>query len=229
MTPTLARARRALPWIASLAVHGLLLALVPLSADLRLAREPVVERRGVLQFDDQEPAVDRAAEAAPTVGAAALQPPKLPAVPTAAPARGYAAPPSSSSARIATTAIGAPAPGDVLATLPAVTTATAAAAAAESTIRVAWTGKARGDPVKSPRPKFPRVLSTTGQEARGEARITVSPLGAVIDVEITRSSGYTEIDESVSTALWQWLFPRIEGRQNQIGTISFSFPLEKRD
>ena len=48
-------------------------------------------------------------------------------------------------------------------------------------------------------------------------------------MEITRGSGYTEIDAAVETALRQWLFSRSEGKQNAIGTVYYRFPLERRD
>ena len=68
-----------------------------------------------------------------------------------------------------------------------------------------------------------------GQEIEGEARITVAPSGAVIRVEITRSSGYIEIDASVEAALRDYLFSRVDGRENAIGTVRFRFRLEKQD
>jgi len=51
----------------------------------------------------------------------------------------------------------------------------------------------------------------------------------VIRVEITRSSGYIEIDASVEAALRDYLFSRVDGRENAIGTVRFRFRLEKQD
>jgi TonB family protein len=122
----------------------------------------------------------------------------------------------------------------VLASLPAASVAPATgaartdAAAPEPTVRIGWTGATRTT-VRSVNPRFPAILSETGQEAEVVARITVTPLGAVVDVEITRRSGYTEIDAAVETALRQWIFSRSEGKQNALGTVSYRFPLEKRD
>ena len=127
--------------------------------------------------------------------------------------------------------MGAPSNSEILETLPIVSSAVGAAAnaaVAGPTVRVEWSGTPR-TLSREVRPRFPAILSTTGQEAEVVARITVSPLGAVIDVEITRGSGYIEIDAAVERALRQCLYTRIEGKQNQIGTVYYRFPLEKRD
>jgi len=60
-------------------------------------------------------------------------------------------------------------------------------------------------------------------------RVTVSPAGAVTRVEITGSSGYTEIDARVEAALREFLFSREEGGNDAVGTITFRYRLEKRD
>ncbi len=78
-------------------------------------------------------------------------------------------------------------------------------------------------------PQFPLILSAEGQEVECDARITVSPAGAVTRVEIIRSSGYTEIDASVEAALRGYLFSRVDGRKDAVGTVRFRFRLEKRD
>ena len=76
-------------------------------------------------------------------------------------------------------------------------------------------------------PVFPAVLSVLGQEVECEARITVGPSGGVTRVEITRSSGYTEIDAGVEAALRDYLFSRADG--STAGTVRFRFRLEKTD
>lgn len=83
--------------------------------------------------------------------------------------------------------------------------------------------------VRKRNPEFPALLSTLGQEVEGEARITVAPSGIVTRVEITRSSGYIEIDASVEAALRDYLFSRVDGRVDTVGTVKFRFRLEKQD
>jgi TonB family protein len=61
------------------------------------------------------------------------------------------------------------------------------------------------------------------------ARITVSPSGTVTRVDMVKSSGYTEIDASIEGALRDYLFSKVEGKQNAVGTVNFRFRLEKRD
>ena len=234
MTLPLPALRRAAPWIASLLAHVLLVLLVPLSVDLGSRREPAVERRVVLQFEDEVPSrVEPSAPAGPAISTSDLPLPSRPSLPDA---------PSIETAPVMASAIGpsavattdaAPSAREILDSLPAVTVAstTAArtdAAASTPTVRVEWSGTPR-TLSREVKPRFPAILSTTGQEAEVVARITVSPLGAVIDVEITRGSGYIEIDAAVELALRQCLYARIEGKQNQIGTVYYRFPLEKRD
>ncbi|MGA2612658.1 MAG: TonB family protein [Spirochaetia bacterium] len=78
-------------------------------------------------------------------------------------------------------------------------------------------------------PQFPPMLGASGVEVECTARITVSPSGTVTHVEITRSSGYTEIDASVEAALREFLFSQVDGRKNAVGTVTFRFRLEKQD
>jgi periplasmic protein TonB len=234
MSTALAILRRAAPWIASLLAHALLVVLLPLSVDLGSRRAPAVERRVVLQLEDaDEPRHAPADATAPLIDASSLQLPSRLPLPDA---------PSVDSAPIVVSAVGpravpaagsAPSAREILDALPTVTTTTGAAARADAaasvpSVRVEWSGTPR-TLSREVKPRFPSVLSTTGQEAEVIARITVSPLGAVIDVEITRGSGYIEIDAAVESALRQCLYTRIEGKQNQIGTVYYRFPLEKRD
>jgi TonB family protein len=83
--------------------------------------------------------------------------------------------------------------------------------------------------IRKRNPEFPTVLSAIGQEIEGEARIAVAPSGIVTRVEITRSSGYIEIDASVEAALRDYLFSRVDGRIDTVGTVHFRFRLEKQD
>ncbi|OHD73507.1 MAG: hypothetical protein A2177_03625 [Spirochaetes bacterium RBG_13_68_11] len=209
--------------------------LIPLGADLRGMRTPVVERRVVLQFDDVPPeAATASSPEEPSITASAIQMPASLPLPSAPALDPVAEELRSASARIVTVPGGVPSAREVLAALPALSAAPATAAAradaaaAEPTVRIGWTGAAR-TVVRSVNPRFPAILSETGQEAEVVALITVSPFGQVIDVDITRRSGYTEIDAAVETALRQWIFSRSEGKQNAVGTVSYRFPLERRD
>jgi TonB family protein len=78
-------------------------------------------------------------------------------------------------------------------------------------------------------PEFPAILPAIGQEIEGEAMISVAPSGIVTRVEITRSSGYIEFDASVEAALRDYLYSRVDGRMDTIGTVQFRFRLEKKD
>jgi len=51
----------------------------------------------------------------------------------------------------------------------------------------------------------------------------------VTHVEIVRSSGYIEIDAIVEAALRDYLFSRVDGRKDAVGTVRFHFRLERQD
>ena len=93
---------------------------------------------------------------------------------------------------------------------------------------IGWDGSARRL-VHWRDPAFPDTLSAAGQEVECEALITVSAAGAVTRVEITRSSGYIEIDAGVEAALRDYLFSRINERKDTVGKIRFRFRLERQD
>lgn len=94
--------------------------------------------------------------------------------------------------------------------------------------RIGWEGSAR-KLIRKRDPAFPTQLSAAGQEVECEARITVAASGVVTHVEITRSSGYIEIDASVEAALRDYLFSRASERKDTVGTIRFRFRLERQD
>jgi hypothetical protein len=93
---------------------------------------------------------------------------------------------------------------------------------------IGWAGAPR-TVIRRASPVFPSVLSAVGQEVEGEARITVNPSGSVTRVEITRTTGYIEIDASVALALRDYLFSRVDSRVDALGTVKFRFRLEKTD
>ena len=98
----------------------------------------------------------------------------------------------------------------------------------ESGSRITWEGAPR-KLIRWRDPEFPAVLSALGQEVECEARITVASSGGVTRVEITRSSGYTEIDAGVEAALRDYLFSRADGTTEAVGTRWFHYRLEKTD
>jgi outer membrane biosynthesis protein TonB len=111
------------------------------------------------------------------------------------------------------------------------TTGTSSAGAAgqdETGLSIGWTGAPRklihGSPLR-----FPASLSAAGQEVEGVAQITVSPSGAVVRVEITKPTGYIEIDIYVQEALGDYLFSRVDSKVDAHGTVQFRFRLEKTD
>jgi TonB family protein len=79
------------------------------------------------------------------------------------------------------------------------------------------------------KPEFPTLLSAIGQEVELEAQITIAPSGVVTRVEITRSSGYIEVDASVAAALRDSLYSRVDGKVDQIRAVPFRFRVEKQD
>jgi TonB family protein len=96
--------------------------------------------------------------------------------------------------------------------------------------QIGWEGAPR-TLLARPRLSFPKSLREYGLETECEARITVSPSGTVVQVEITKSSGYIEIDANVETALRGYVFARDYGftRKNAVGNVRIRFRLEKPD
>lgn len=134
------------------------------------------------------------------------------------------------------TSMPSPAASDVLADVAAVTSSTGGVpgalpggqAGSSSGSEWGWQGLPRRL-IRRRAPEFPALLGAIGQEIEGEARITVAPSGIVTRVEITRGSGYIEIDASVEAALRDYLFSKVDGRVDSIGTVAFRFRLEKQD
>lgn len=134
--------------------------------------------------------------------------------------------------------IPSPTAQEVLNDLPVAATAASAPATAQipdpshtaepGGAQIVWTQSPR-KLIRRPDSVFPTVLSANGQEVEVEARITVSPAGRVTRVEITRSSGYDKVDASVEVALFDYLFSRVDGRSDTVGTVTFRFRLEKQD
>ena len=223
--------RRALPWLVSIGAHlaglaavGILLAhptgLMPVPrVDITFAGAPGTGRG--------EPQSGRGAAAgtpAPTSAPASVsagtaeQAPRTSGLSTeAVPVLGSRGAPDN--------AVPTPTAGDVLADAASVSPV---ATGSPSGTMVAFEGVQRRL-IRKRNPEFPTVLSAIGQEVDVDARIAIAPSGNVTRVEITRSSGYIEIDASVEAALRDYLFSRINERKDTVGTIRFRFRLERQD
>jgi hypothetical protein len=118
---------------------------------------------------------------------------------------------------------------DVLSDVPSAGSANAAEGTGQSEgTQFGWEGPAR-KLLRKRNPVFPSFLSTEGQEVECQARITVMPSGRVRHVEIISGSGYIEIDAIVEAALRDYLFSRVDGRKDAVGTVRFHFRLERQD
>ncbi|MGA2977674.1 MAG: TonB family protein [Spirochaetia bacterium] len=239
-------AHRAFPWVVSLLLHAGLL-LVPVSILLAPVPKTAAALGGVdvAIVASAGPGGEAAGAVASSTAAEIVRLPrpgiqmgKLPAAALpkvssdlpngVSPVEGLGSAASNSS-------IFQPAAQDVLAdaaavslTSPKTASATVAEGAQSPGTRIGWEGAPRRL-IRKRDPQFPDVLSATGQEIEGEARITVAPSGVVTRVDITRSSGYTEIDASVEAALRDYLFSRVDGQGDAVGTVRFRFRLEKQD
>ena len=234
-----------LPWIVSLALHaalvlfpvGVFLSLPPrvvpvMGVDLALAASPGAraapggsgDAPGVVTAATLPIPALRAAKVPPVAGHRVSTETLHGVVPIERPGAGAAA-----------IAVPLPSVEDVLSDMPSVSSAAIARAPeagedASQTLgaQIVW----RGSPRKVVRwrdPPLPAVLGRTGQEAECEAEITVAPSGAILHVEITKGSGYTDIDASVEAALRDNLFSRVSGRTDTIATVRYKFRPEKQD
>ena len=225
--------RRALPWLASLTFLAVLLAastvIVFDRTELPLPAEPVEVVLGgaspeQLQDDSADSDGGRlspssAKLALPAPGGIVEARPGRPVVPADAPPRMQ---PVGNPAGGAVESIPQPSAQDVLSDLPS-----ASSPEAHSDGQFGWEQGRPRKVLSRKDPQFPPFLGAAGVEVECTARITVSPTGAVTRVEITRSSGYTEIDASVEAALREYLFSQVDGRKDEVGTVRFRFRLEK--
>jgi TonB family protein len=238
------RIGKGLPWIASFAVH----AVAAVIAASLLSVTPVAPQRP-LRVDVQLVSRASAAARAPAVTGTAI--PRGTATPAEAhsPAVAGAQPGGEGSTRstvppgpatgvlpyegqgqAARTVSALPSTQDVLSDLAAAAPGsdTGSAVAPVQGERFSWEGPPR-ELIRSRKPQFPLILGAAGQEVEVVARITVAPSGVVTRVEITRSSGYIEVDDSVEAALRDDLYSRVNGRSDSVGTRKYRFRLEKMD
>jgi outer membrane biosynthesis protein TonB len=227
-----------LPWIVSLGVHLVLLAAVAvlLAAPVRTPLASHVDITFV-----GAPGTGRGAMRAggsSTTGTFVPRPPRGEIVPSSPPQHEPGPFPAPRPV-IRDESLPMPPAGDVLADMAAVSASASASPAAEgpaaaeaagspSGTQMGWEGTPR-KLIRKRIPEFPTVLSAMGQEIEGEARISVAPSGIVTRVEITRSSGYIEIDAIVEAAVRDYLYSRVDGRSETAGTVHFRFRLEKQD
>ncbi len=220
--------RRAFPWLMSAALHGaiLLLPVGMILAPHQPARSPLRVDLAIVGARGIGSGPSRGAGPADAVQGAA------PPASAASQASGAETPPALRSVQADTVPL--PSSNDVLRDVDSVTTAVSAphgaavSPAGQAGAQFGWEGAPR-KLIRRRNPEFPPVLSAMGQEIEGEARIVVAPSGIVTRVEITRSSGYIEVDASVQTALRDYLFSRVDGKTDAVGTVRFRYRLEKQD
>jgi TonB family protein len=226
--------RRAFPWLVSIGAHcaALLIVGVLLASTPGLALSPPVEitLAGAPGSGRGGPVTDsplaRAGAAPRSTGApkkgVAPRSAGVPEAPAPLPLNARAPAPAAEE-----TTPGVPdVPGDTASAVPA--SEPLDAGGSPSGTMVGWVGIQRRL-IHKPVPDFPAILSAIGQEIEGEAMISVAPSGIVTRVEITRSSGYIEFDASVEAALRDYLYSRVDGRTDTVGTVQFRFRLEKKD
>ena len=246
--------RKALPWIMSVALHAALLPFAFYSSRNPLPLPPGARRIEIALEEEPGDASRRGSAGADgpvsvgaTAGGAAAGVPfpaprstagigiALPAPQDGRSGLGLRSSPSPQPAASPPAAEAAfPSAQDVLAGLPGGSGSAQAAGgdaggdAGAPAAQIGWESTPR-KLIRRRDPSFPPVLSAAGQEVECEARITVAPAGNVVRVEITLSSGYIEIDASVEAALRDYIFSRVDGRTDAVGTVRFHFRLEKRD
>jgi len=90
--------------------------------------------------------------------------------------------------------------------------------------------KARPDYNINPKPKYPNMALRRGYEGKVLIRVFVLESGAVGDIEVTKPSGHSVLDESAVKAVRDWVF--IPGKENgkEISswvTVPIQFQLDK--
>ena len=219
-------ARGLFPWLAALLVHAglLLLPLGFLFVPTREQAAPAVE----LTFAPSRSLAPRAAAGSAGLPRATLDPSVAPRVHGSPAFRTVPSLTGKSSAEDSSGETTSAATGGFDSGAPGGTPANGSTGQDGTGTSFGWAGAPRSV-LRGIIPIFPRSLSSSGQEVEGEARITVSSSGAVTRVEITTSTGYIEIDASVEAALRDYLFSRVDSREDALGTVKFRFRLEKTD
>jgi TonB family protein len=224
---------RAIPWIASAALHAALVMLL-VAAAFRAPPPPANARVvDILVVSSRGNAAPHGGEGAPRQAGRNSVRPAAPGGQRAAFDADHGATSSerAASASPFTAALPLPAAEDVLSDVPSEAAASSYGAMAtgeQGGDQFGWEGSTR-KLISGRNPVFPAILSAAGQEVECQARITVSSSGKVTHVEIVRSSGYIEIDASVEAALRDYLFSRVDGRKDAVGTVRFHFRLERQD
>jgi len=78
-------------------------------------------------------------------------------------------------------------------------------------------------------PKYPRWAEEAGVSGEVLLKFWVLPDGLVNRVEVTQTTGYSDLDEIASQAMKKWLFEPLSPQEKQIvqwGTITLKFKLE---
>lgn len=227
-----------LPVLASLGVHGAIL-LIPGTFRIDATEGSEIPAIELVLSGPVDGGFGPASRAAADPSAVVLPPPAAPASAAAANVAPPKADPRPDIHRAAAekrpaAVRAAPSPADVLEDAMALTASGGASKAgpASAPRRVeedlGWEGSGR-TLIRGVDPRFPESLAAAGVEAECEARITVSPAGNVVQVEITRGSGYIEIDSNVEAALRQFLFSRADSGAEAAGTVRFRFRLDRRE
>ncbi|MGA2478995.1 MAG: TonB family protein [Spirochaetia bacterium] len=223
---------RAMPFVISLALHAALVTLLGFAAFR--APAPVVSQRAVdiLVVSPRGSPVPRGDGAPVQPGSGKARSPQLVRPrPTYDAAQGAESADQPDFGSPAAAAFPMPAAADVLSDAHPDRSGAAGSLAGNGLpegTQFGWEGATR-KLVRKRNPVVPAILSTAGQEVECQARITVSPSGGVTHVEIVSSSGYIEIDASVEAALRDYLFSRVDGRKDEVGTVRFHFRLERLD
>ena len=92
-------------------------------------------------------------------------------------------------------------------------------------IGITFKGLGSRKPERTPQPTYPPEMEQRGVEGEGEVKIHVAPTGQVLDVEITRSSGWPAFDKEIRSALLKWRFTPVDepGIKTYEGDFYFRF------
>ncbi len=80
--------------------------------------------------------------------------------------------------------------------------------------------------LRSVEPEYPAWAEVSGVHGEVELSFWVNPAGKVSEVEVWKTSGWPEFDNSASQALRKWKFVPIEGEEKQWGIFCFVFEFD---
>jgi len=91
---------------------------------------------------------------------------------------------------------------------------------------IEWEDNRDRTPLKTYEPDLPDWVSTEGRELQVDVTFLLSPDGFLRSLRVVRSSGYTDVDNSIVDALRKWKFSSVSGTESVSGRVTYFIGLK---